>query len=234
MKKGRVFLIPSLLGEEAPMQSLAVMSAPLIRELRFFVAENAKHLRRFIKQSGLDVPLQEIEVNELNEHTSPQEISPLLDPARKGQDIGIISEAGCPGVADPGAALVRLAHKEGIRVIPVPGPSSILLALMASGMNGQQFAFAGYLPKESSERSKKIKELEQLAQKGSTQLFMDTPYRNDHVLEDLLKNCNGSTQLLVACDLTLPSEFIRTQSINEWKKTKISFHKRPLIFALGK
>lgn len=233
MNKGKVYLIPSFLGEEPDLNSLSGSGISIAKELRFIVAENAKHARRFLKQIGIEIPLQEVDVKELNEHTDPKEINPLLEPARNGHDIGIISEAGCPGIADPGAALVKIAHQEGIKVIPLPGPSSILLALMASGMNGQAFTFNGYLPKDSGLRQKKIREMEKLAQQGITQLFMDTPYRNNHVLEDLIKSCQPDTKLLIAANITLPGELIRTQKIAAWKKQKPDLHKQPCIFGIG-
>lgn len=233
-KKGQLYLIPSLLGDEAPKGSLAAMTVDIINQLDYYLAENAKHTRRFLKAMGIQKPIQELHIEELNEHTDPDAISKLLEPARQGFSMGIISEAGCPGIADPGAEAVRIAQKENIRVVPVPGPSSIFLAIMGSGFNGQQFAFSGYLPKEASQRAKKIKELERLAQSGSTQAFMDTPYRNEHVLNDLLQHCNDQTLLCIACDITLPGEYIRTKSISTWKKQKPNLHKRPCIFVLGR
>ncbi|MFN3341628.1 MAG: SAM-dependent methyltransferase [Flavobacteriales bacterium] len=233
MEKGTLYLIPTLLGDEASTGTLAGMNTQLIRDLRFYIAENAKSARKFLKQAGIPVPLQEIAIEELNEHTPIEEISSLLEPLRKGKDVGLVSEAGCPAIADPGAQVVRIAHKEAIRVVPVPGPSSILLALMGSGFNGQQFTFNGYLPKENDQRSKKIKEMERLARNGNTQLFMDVPYRNDQVLNDLISSCDERSMLCIATDITLPTEDIRSKTIAGWKKQKPGLHKRLVIFALG-
>lgn len=233
MEKGTLYLIPTMLGDEASTGTLAGMNTKLIRDLRFYIAENAKSARKFLKQVGVPVPLQEIAIEELNEHTPIEEISSLLEPLRNGKDVGLVSEAGCPAIADPGAQVVRIAHKEAIRVVPVPGPSSILLALMGSGFNGQQFTFNGYLPKENDQRSKKIKEMERLARNGNTQLFMDVPYRNDQVLNDLISSCDERSMLCIATDITLPTEDIRSKTIAGWKKQKPGLHKRLVIFALG-
>ena len=233
-KKGKLYLIPSLLGDEAPKNTLSAMTLEIINSIDYYLAENEKHTRRFLKSQGITKPIQELNVQALNEHTPKEELSQLLEPARNGFNIGIISEAGCPGIADPGADVVKIAQKENIRVIPIPGPSSIFLALMGSGFNGQQFSFIGYLPKESHARIKKIKELERLANSGNSQIFMDTPYRNEHVLADLLEHCEKTSLLCVACDITLPNEYIRTKTIEVWRKQKPNLHKRPCIFVLGR
>jgi len=171
----------------------------------------------------------------LNQHTPVQEISGYLNSISEGKNIGIISEAGCPGIADPGADVVKMAHEKNIQVVPLVGPSSIFLALMASGFNGQNFAFNGYLPKERPDRIKKIKELERLAQqKDQTQLFIETPYRNTHMLEDILTSCEGSTKLCIACDITLSTEYIKTKTIAAWKKQVPDINKRPTIFLIYK
>lgn len=233
-KKGKLYLIPSLLGDEAPKNTLAALTTEVINTIDHYLAENEKHTRRFLKAMGIQKPIQELHIQALNEHTPSEELHALLEPTRQGFNMGIISEAGCPGVADPGADVVKIAQRENIRVIPISGPSSILMALMGSGFNGQQFSFVGYLPKESHARIKKIKELERLAQNSISQLFMDTPYRNEHVLSDLLEHCDKNTLLCIACDITLPNEYIRTKTIEVWKKQKPNIHKRPCIFILGK
>ncbi|HSH68041.1 MAG TPA: SAM-dependent methyltransferase, partial [Bacteroidia bacterium] len=188
----------------------------------------------YLKKAGLQRPLQDIILHPLNQHTPSQEISGYLKALSEGKNIGVISEAGCPGVADPGAEVVAIAHERHIRVIPLVGPSSILLALMASGFNGQSFTFHGYLPKERSERIKKLKELEKATQKGQTQLFIETPYRNTHLLDDILQTCESTTLLCIACDITLPTEFIKTRRIAEWKKHIPDIHKKPTIFLVYK
>jgi 16S rRNA (cytidine1402-2'-O)-methyltransferase len=234
MKKGKLYLIPSPLGEEGlagiPEHTLSVLHA-----LKHLVAERAKTTRRLLKSSGFSGSLQEVRIEELNKRTEDQDIRLLLEPARQGQDMGMISEAGCPGVADPGARLVEAAHREGIRVVPLVGPSSILLALMGSGLSGQQFCFHGYLSPKRPQLGKDLKRLEQLARRfKQTQIFMETPYRNMAVLEEAIKNLSPSTRFAVAADLTLPTEYVHTQTIAEWKKKDLpELHKRPAIFLIG-
>lgn len=207
----------------------------LINSIDEYVVENEKTARRNLKQMGITKPLQEILLHTLNEQTPIENIGAYLDAIDKGKNIGLMSEAGCPGVADPGAELVRLAHSKNIEVIPLVGPSSILLALMASGMNGQNFCFNGYLPKEQKERIAKIKELERLALRNDqTQLFIETPYRNNHIIEDVLNYCSNELHFCIACDITLPSEFIKTQTIAQWKKQKPDINKRPAMFIIGR
>ena len=211
MNKGRLYLIPVPLGQTP---AAAVLPAPVracAQRLRNFVAENAKSARAFLKSLPSDWPLQEIEIHELNDHTAASELPRLLAPLLAGRDLGLISEAGCPAVADPGAALVALAHREAIQVIPLVGPSSILLALMGSGLGGQCFTFHGYLPSATQEREKRLRELEkQSRQEQSTQIFIETPYRNRQMLESLFRTCAPNTRICVATDLTLDSEQIRT------------------------
>jgi 16S rRNA (cytidine1402-2'-O)-methyltransferase len=231
--KGTIWLIPSPLGDDAPLDSLSASTKNIINNIRHFLAENEKHTRRFLKAAGMERPIQELDIKLLNEHTDNKELTALLDPARAGHDMGIISEAGCPGIADPGAAIVKIAHREGLRVVPVPGPSSIFLALMGSGFSGQQFAFHGYLPREQPLRIKRMKELERMVGSGMSQIFMETPYRNNHMLEDLLKNLNPDTRLCLACDITLPTEMIRTLSVKQWQTKVPNLHKRPCIFIMG-
>jgi 16S rRNA (cytidine1402-2'-O)-methyltransferase len=205
----------------------------VVASLDRFVVEHPKTARRHLKQLGVTRPLQEIQLASLNEHTTPAEVSGLLQPLLEGEDIGLMSEAGCPAVADPGAELVRLAHQHGINVMPLAGPSSILLALMASGLNGQSFTFHGYLPVEKAERNKRLKELEAESLRfNRTQIFIETPYRNQRLLDDLLAVCKPNTLVTVAADLTLPSQSIHTRTVAEWKKQSPDLDKRPAIFLL--
>jgi 16S rRNA (cytidine1402-2'-O)-methyltransferase len=236
MKQGILYLIPTTLGDTAETADvLPVKVNHIINTTDEYIVENEKSARHYLKKMGILKPLQEIILHPLNQHTENQEIATYLNSIASGKNIGVISEAGCPGVADPGAEVVKLAHEKNITVVPLVGPSSILLSLMASGFNGQNFAFNGYLPKERNERIKKIKELERLAtQRNQTQLFIETPYRNTHLLEDLVANCEKQTKLCIACDVTLPSEFIKTKSISEWKKELPDINKRPTIFLLNK
>lgn len=234
--QGILYLIPTTLGDTAETADvLPVKVNHIINTIDEYIVENEKSARHYLKKMGIQKPLQEIILHPLNQHTDNKEIAAYLNSIALGKNIGVISEAGCPGVADPGAEVVKLAHEKNIKVVPLVGPSSILLSLMASGFNGQSFAFNGYLPKERNERIKKIKELERIAtQRDQTQLFIETPYRNTHLLEDLIANCEKLTKLCIACDVTLPTEFIKTKSISEWKKDLPDINKRPAIFLLNK
>jgi 16S rRNA (cytidine1402-2'-O)-methyltransferase len=231
---GTLYLIPVPLGPSAPQDSLHPAVLTVIRPLRHFVVEQAKSARAFLKAAGTDLPLQELQLEELNEHSRPDVLEHLLAPLRAGHDVGLLSEAGCPAVADPGADLVALAQRENIRVVPLIGPSSLLLALMASGLNGQRFAFLGYLPAKEPERSKALRELEAESRKQrQTQLFIETPYRNRAMFDAIMQACQGSTRLCIAADLTLPGEFIRTQTVAQWKKqTPPEIERRPTVFLL--
>jgi 16S rRNA (cytidine1402-2'-O)-methyltransferase len=234
---GTLYLIPNTLGDGDEAALAAVLPAP-VREragmLASYIGENAKTTRAFLKRVGTTRPIQEIEIRELNVNTPPAEIDKLLAPLLAGIDTGLVSEAGVPAVADPGALLVRRAHERGIKVVPLVGPSSILLALMASGLNGQSFAFHGYLPVDANERVKKLRELEQHSRKAKqTQIFIETPYRNRTMLDALLANCAPSTLVCVAVDLTLPAETIVSRTVTDWKKQPApDLHKRPAIFLL--
>jgi 16S rRNA (cytidine1402-2'-O)-methyltransferase len=236
MTKGKLYLIPVTLGENSELsQSIPAFNQQIINSIDEYVVENEKTARRCLKQMGITKPLQELILYTLNEQTPIENIRGYLNATDEGKNIGLLSEAGCPGVADPGAALVKLAHSKNIPVVPLVGPSSILLALMASGMNGQNFCFNGYLPKEQKERIAKIKELERLALKNDqTQLFIETPYRNNHIIEDVLNSCSDDTSFCIACDITLATEFIKTQTIREWKKQKPDINKRPALFIIGR
>ncbi|HTH60500.1 MAG TPA: SAM-dependent methyltransferase [Paraburkholderia sp.] len=235
--KGTLYLIPNTLGDGDDAALAAVLPAP-VREragaLASYIGENAKTTRAFLKRVGTTRPIQEIEIRELNVNTPPAEIDRLLAPLLAGVDTGLVSEAGVPAVADPGALLVRRAHERGIRVVPLVGPSSILLALMASGLNGQSFAFHGYLPVDASERAKRLRDLEQQSRKSKqTQIFIETPYRNRALLDTLLATCAPSTLVCVAVDLTLPTETIASRPVSDWKKAAApDLHKRPAIFLL--
>ena len=235
-KKGTLYLIPTTLGDTAETADvLPVKINRLINTIDEYIVENEKTARHYLKKMGIAKPLQEIILHPLNQHTEPKDISGYLNAIAEGKDIGVISEAGCPGVADPGADVVKIAHEKNITVVPLVGPSSILMSLMASGFNGQNFAFNGYLPKERGDRIRKIKELEMLAlKKSQTQLFIETPYRNMHLLEDLVEQCEKQTKLCIACDISLPTEFIKTKSISEWKKQLPDIAKRPTIFLINK
>lgn len=232
MSRGKLYLIPVPLGQTPADAALPQPVRDCARKLRHFVAENAKSARNFLKSLPSDTPLQQIEIRELNEHTSPRELSELLAPLLAGIDVGLISEAGCPAVADPGSNLVALAHNEGIQVLPMVGPSSIILALMGSGLSGQNFAFHGYLPAKSELRQKRLRELEKDSrQENRTQIFIETPYRNMQMLETLINTCAPNTKICVATDLTLASESINTRTTLEWRRQGLpSIDRQPTVF----
>lgn len=234
MIKGKLYLIPTTLGDVLVDNVIPSFVQQLVSTIDHYVVENEKSARHYLKKLKLEKPLQELILYPLNKFTSPEDISTYLNPALEGKNIGVISEAGCPGIADPGAEIVKLAHQKNIKVIPLVGPSSILLALMASGFNGQSFAFHGYLPIEKPLKIKKLKELERAAQQQKqTQIFIETPFRNNKFIEDLLSICAPHTSLCIAADITLPTEFIQTKSIGEWKKIKVpDLNKRPAIFLI--
>jgi len=231
---GTLYLIPCTLGDTPAEQVLPQHVINVARSLQYYVVEQLKTARQFLSALKHEQPIQSLHFETLNEHTAPAELSALLTPLLAGHDVGIISEAGCPGIADPGAALVELAHKNGIRVIPLVGPSSILLALMASGMNGQCFAFHGYLPINDADRSKTIAQLEaESASRRQTQLFIETPYRNDKLFQALIAKCQPRTLLCVATDVSLESEQIYTRTIQQWKSQPApQLNKRPSLFLL--
>ena len=234
MNKGRLFLLPTPLGENADY-TLPQYTLDTMFSLRYFVAERARTARRFLKAAGYPGSLQDIHFEELNKDTPNADVAPLLQPLLNGFDLGLMSEAGCPGIADPGARLVAEAHHSEIEVVPMVGPSSIFLALMASGMGGQQFAFHGYLSPKRPQLVKDLLRLEKMAiSLRQTQVFMETPYRNQTIIEEVLKNLNGRMRFAVAAELTLPSQFIRSLSIDKWKKSPIpDLHKRPAIFLIS-
>ncbi len=234
MSTGRLFMIPTTLGDSDVGMVLPLTLKKTIHRLDEFIVENAKTARAFLKKMNIPTPQSELKLHVLNNHTDSQELNGFLDNCRNGIDIGVLSEAGCPGVADPGAEIARIAHQENIQVIPLIGPSSILLALMGSGMNGQSFTFHGYLPKDKSELKSKIKEMElQSVNNNQTQLFIETPYRNIKLLESLLQILNPNTMLCIACDLSLANEYIKTKTVAKWRLSgKQNIHKRPCIFLI--
>ena len=235
LEKGILYLIPSPLGENAPMEVLPLTVRKVIEEVTHFIVENEKDARRFIKRINPKKDQSSLQLYPLNKFTSTEEILTYLDPIQEGISMGVISDAGCPGVADPGAEIVKMAHRKDIVVRPLVGPSSILLALMSSGLNGQNFAFNGYLPIDKSKRKKEIKKLEKKSYDyNQSQLFIETPYRNNQLLQDLLKILDRNTEVCVACDISLPKEYIKTFTVRQWKKIKLDLHKRPTIFIIHK
>lgn len=234
MRLGTLYLIPVTLGDDVIQKALPPDVVSITQKLDTFVVENEKTARRFLGAIKTHKPVRELVMLTLNEHTTDQELPALLAPLLEGRDIGLMSEAGCPGVADPGAKLAALAHRKGIRVAPLVGPSSILLGLMASGLDGQRFTFLGYIPSEKAARVQKLREIEQTSRKNrETQIFIETPYRNQHLLEDILASCNGETRLCIACNVSLEDELIVTKRIADWKNTSLpDLHKKPTVFLL--
>jgi 16S rRNA (cytidine1402-2'-O)-methyltransferase len=226
-------LIPVTLGG-ADFQYVIPENVLIItRALRHFVTEDIRSARRYLRLIDKKFPIDESVFLELNEHTPAEEVTNMLDAAINGSDIGLMSEAGLPGIADPGALLIRAAHGRNIRVIPLSGPSSIILALISSGMNGQEFAFKGYLPARTEGRNKKLRETERKAMTGETQIFMETPYRSQAMFESIISVCQPETRLCIASDITLPQEFIRTKRISDWKKNIPDLNNRLVIFLIG-
>lgn len=233
LNKGVIYLIPTPLGANSPLEVLPFYIRKIIEENNHFIIENEKEARRFIKRIAPTKNQENLQLYPLNKFTSQIEIEEYLEPCKNGISMGLFSDAGCPGIADPGAAIVRLAHKNGITVKPMIGPSSIILAMMAAGMNGQNFAFNGYLPIEKPQRRKAIKQFETKALKsGQSQIFIETPYRNNQLFTDFIKTLHPETKLCVACDITLETEFIKTKTVSQWKKTSLAIDKRPAIFIL--
>lgn len=232
-----LYLIPCPISDDTAVADITpAANQAIIDSLDYFIVENTRSARRFLSKSGYAKAIDEATFVELNEHTtSPTEIARMIEPLKAGRSAGVISEAGVPAVADPGQAVVELCHKHNIRVVPLVGPSSILMAVMASGLSGQSFAFNGYLPIKEPERSKTIKRLESRARsEHQSQLFIEAPYRNVKLLEQMLKSLNPDTRLCVACDITSKSEYIRTQTVAQWcKSTMPDIQKRPTIFIIG-
>lgn len=227
-----IYLIPNTLCDEATTVSLPQSTLSILGNLRYFIVEDVRTVRRFLSRLHLSLPIDSLTFYELNEHTTSQQLVDFITPLKQ-YDLGVISEAGAPGVADPGCDVVRMAHEMGIQVVPLIGPSSILLALMASGMNGQNFAFNGYLPVKQPERIAKIKALEKRAfTEHQTQIFIETPYRNMSLWQDLITNCRPTTRICVAADITDSQEFIQTKTVQQWMATPPQIHKRPAVFLL--
>ena len=234
MAFGTLYLIPVPLADDAERKSYTLFHQELIQHIDEYVVENEKTARRFLKQAGLKIPQSALKIHDYGKHAREKvDYKQIFKSVEEGKDLGLMSEAGCPGVADPGAEVVAEAHRRGIKVVPLVGPSSILLALMSSGFNGQKFAFNGYLPIDKAARAKKIKDLEfQSRKEEQTQLFIETPFRNNALLTDLLKNCKPATKLCIACNLTAVDEEVLTLSIAEWKNRQPDLHKKPTIFLL--
>ncbi len=234
---GTLYMLPCPIAEEGEVWSvLPARNREVMASLDYFIVENIRSARRFLSKAGIGRPIDALEFRELNEHTAAgREVEALIEPLLEGRSAGVISEAGVPGVADPGALVAALCHKRGIRVVPLVGPSSILMAVMASGLNGQSFAFNGYLPVKPPERVRAIRWLEhRVRTEGQSQLFIEAPYRNEKLVGQLLQNCREDTLLTIAVDITAPSEMILTKSIAEWRRMPIpDLQKRPALFVLG-
>ena len=232
MQKGTLYLIPVPLAEEVAHKTFTPYLVDTINQIDTYIVENSKTARRFLKEAGLKTPQKDLIVHDYGKHNRT-DLGQFFVELNAGKDVGLMSEAGCPGIADPGADIVAEAHKRGIKVVPLVGPSSILLALMASGFNGQSFAFWGYLPIDKEQRTKRIKDLDLSASRyKQTQIFIETPFRNNQLFEEVLKSCKPNTQVCVASNLTATDEFIKTQSVYNWRKEEIDLHKQPTIFLL--
>ena len=231
--KGRLYLIPSPLGDNDPIEVIPTPVLESLKRFRTFVVEEIRTARRYLSRAGLKGSIGELEFHELNEHTDQATIEGYLKLFEGGNDVALISEAGLPAVADPGAQLVSLAHRHDIEVIPFVGPSSLMLALMASGLNGQSFAFCGYIPAKTEERRSRLKTLEKVSgQLRQTQIIIETPYRNDSLFADILNVCGASTRVCVAANITMPDAYIKTRKVSEWKKEGLSIGKRPCVFLI--
>lgn len=235
MAPATLFLIPVPLADGTSDQTIPTYNTTIINTIKTYIVENEKTARKWLKEMGLKTPQSELKILTYGKHSDKSDLSAYIKPLLAGENVGLMSEAGCPGVADPGSEIVELAHKNSIKVTPLVGPSSILLALMASGFNGQSFTFHGYLPIDKGQRSKRLKELENLSLKfNQTQIFIETPFRNNQLLEEILKSCNSKTRLCIACNITAADEQIFTLTVEEWKKRKVDLHKKPAIFLLFK
>ena len=230
----KLYLIPNVLSDGNWQNVLPAQIHPILTNTKYFIVENIRTARRFMKQVNREINIDECTFYELNKRTKSSELPSFLKPLEQGFDVGVISEAGCPGIADPGADVVKIAHQKRYKVVPIVGPSSILLALMASGLNGQNFAFVGYLPIKPNERVREIATLEKrLRNNRQTQIFIETPYRNNQLISDLLKTCSPTTLLCIAANITGENEFIATKTIQEWKNKVPDLHKQPVIFLIG-
>ncbi|PLX06150.1 MAG: SAM-dependent methyltransferase [Marinilabiliales bacterium] len=229
----KLFLIPNLIGDTSPEMVTPAVLPSIVESLKHFIVEDVRNARRYLRKLSKDVIIDDLEFYTLNKHTTQEEISTYLNAAKNGFNIGLISEAGLPCVADPGNVIVEMAHNIGLQVVPITGPSSIFLALMASGLNGQNFAFNGYLPVDQNQRVKKLKELEQKVYKDKqSQIFMDTPYRNNKMFDDIISYLSPNTYLCVAVNVTCEDEFIMTMKIAKWKNNRPDLHKKPCIFII--
>ena len=233
--QGKLYLIPCTLGDTAPLEVLPLLVKKAVEEIDHYIVEHEKNARAFIKSIVPRKSQPDLHFSLINKYTEDTDIPNMLNPCLNGIDMGVISDAGCPGIADPGAAVVEQAHLKGIKVVPLVGPSSILMAMMASGFNGQNFAFNGYLPIDKQDRKKEIKRLEKLSEEqNQSQLFIETPYRNNQFLESIVNTLQSETKLCVACDITLSTEYIKTYTAKEWKKIKVDLSKRPTLFIIQK
>lgn len=233
--KGILYLIPVLLGDTEVNQVLPLEIEKTLVGLQSLIVENSKAARKYIKSISPTTKQFDLKLFELNKHTDQKEIKSFLDPLLNGENMGLMSDAGCPGVADPGAVVVKYAHELGIEVRPLVGPSSILLSLMGSGMNGQSFVFHGYLPIDKNEKKQKLKAIERVSfEQKQSQIFIETPYRNNQMLADMIQILHPNTKLCIACDLTLPTQFLQTQRISYWKKNTPDLHKKPCVFIIYK
>ena len=229
--KGKLYLIPNTLGESVLQNVLPPFNIEIINSINHYIVEDVRTARWFLSKCGIKTKIDDLQFYLLNKHTPIEEIVGFLAPLKHGNAVGVISEAGCPAVADPGAEVVRLAHESDIEVVPLVGPSSILMALMASGFNGQRFAFNGYLPVKDLERTPQLKRDEQRSRaEGQTQIYIETPYRNMQLLKAMVDSLNPNTMLCIAIDLSLETEEIKTKSVRDWKNSKTDFNKRPSIF----
>ena len=231
--KGRLFLIPSPLGDNDPAEVIPAGVLSMLPSISTYVVEAVRTARRYLSAAGLKGHVQDLEFHELNEHTTPEKVEALMKLFDDGRDVGLITEAGLPAVADPGAQLVRLCHRHGVEVVPMSGPSSLMLALMASGLNGQSFAFLGYLPAKTEERRQALRSIEKHSSTArQTKIFIETPYRNDSLLADILSVCRADTEVCIAANITMPDAFIRTKTAGEWKKSVPTIGKRPCVFLI--
>ncbi len=232
---GKLYLIPTTLGDNAPLEVLPISVKKIIELVDYYIVENEKTARRFIKKISSGKSQPNLKINLINKYTEQSELPSFLSPCLEGKSVGLMSEAGCPGIADPGADIVKIAHEMDIKVVPLVGPSSILMALMSSGMNGQNFAFNGYLPIDKNDRKSVLRDLERHSfERNQSQLFIETPYRNNKLLEDAFVSLHPNTRLCIACDISLPTEFIKTKMVREWKKNSVDLHKRPTLFIIHK
>ncbi|MEM9673007.1 MAG: SAM-dependent methyltransferase [Cyclobacteriaceae bacterium] len=233
VQNGTVFLIPTVIAPDTHQKVLSPQIRDVVNSTNYYLVENIRTARRFLSAIPIKTPIDQLQFELLNKKTSPEELPVLMQPAFAGHNIGIMSEAGCPGVADPGALAVSYAHRKNLRVVPLVGPSSILLALMASGFNGQSFTFHGYLPIDKNKRIRAIKSLEKQSQQHQqTQIFMETPYRNNHLFSDVIKHCHPKTLICVAKNISGTEEYIKTQPVYAWRKEKLELHKVPTVFLL--